>query len=70
MAIKIFCDICEKEALDPDFIFEATKLESVISLDGVNDLTAKKRMDKKMIQICRGCYFTHLSKLFNKDDKN
>ena len=58
MAIRVFCDICGKEAKEQNFTFEATKQEIIIDL-----ITDQKRLDKKLIQICKGCFNEHIAKL-------
>jgi dihydroorotase len=64
--IKIICDICQKEPDDKDFVFEATKSEIVTSFGGA-DMTPQQRMHKEMIQICKGCFYKHISKLLKHD---
>ena len=67
--IKIFCDICGKEPDDHDFAFEATITEIVTSLAGT-EMTPRREMRKKLVQICKGCFYTHISRLLDKDKKN
>ena len=66
--IKIYCDICGKEPEDKDFIFEATKAEMTYSLID-KDIPMQKTLHKELIQICKGCYYVHISKLLKKNEK-
>ena len=68
--IKIFCDICGKEPdmEKDDFAFEATITEFMTSLVGQN-MVPKKEMKREMIQICKGCFYTHISKLLKNGKK-
>ena len=66
MALKFFCDICEKECNDPEFVFDGTVME----IKEIFDLTQNKlnvpvqrKMEKKQIQICKGCYEKNLKSL-------
>lgn len=63
--IKIICDVCKKEPRDMDFVFEATKAEMVDTVDvtDLKNINSRKKMDKKMYQICRECYLKHFDKL-------
>lgn len=64
--IRIYCDICQKEPSDKDFVFEATRVQMIDAYDVTGgNLNAKKQMDKKMFQVCRACYEKHLQKLLN-----
>lgn len=63
MAIHITCDICKKEPdLNDNFVFEATKVEVETSLNG-ESMIPQKKMNKEMFQICKGCFYKHISKL-------
>jgi len=59
--IKIFCDICEKEATDTDFVFEATLMQ--MKTLATDPLSPTQRPEKRMIQICKGCYGKKIAKL-------
>jgi hypothetical protein len=63
--IKVICDICHKEPDDQDFAFEATLSEIRTSLGG-SELSPQNRIHKEMFQICKECYYKHISKLFKK----
>jgi hypothetical protein len=57
MAFKVYCDICEKEVKDKDFVFEATIAEVINGFDVLSkNLNPTKQMQKKMAQACRECY--------------
>ena len=62
LEIKIYCDICKKLADDNDFAFNAMLVEIRTSLTG-ESLTAKNEKVKKEFQICKGCFYSHISKL-------
>lgn len=60
--IIIKCDICLKEPTDRDFSFEAVLFEIKTQLTGA-DMIPMEEKHKKSIFICKGCYYTHISKL-------
>lgn len=62
--IIIKCDLCGQEPKDLDFSFEANKQEIITDL-----ATGQKKLDKKLIQICKACYDKHIAKLLKYDSK-
>ncbi len=60
--IRCYCDICKEELTDQDFVFEATLAEVRTSLVG-EGMIPKKEIKKEMVQICKGCFYKHISKL-------
>ena len=69
MAIHITCDICKKEPQDNDFAFEATKMEMKTFFEG-KSMNPNTKMKKDLIQICKECYYKHIDKLLNGNQKN
>ncbi len=66
--IHITCDICEKEPMDNDFVFEADWIEIKTSLVG-NSMMPMKEKKAKKIQICKGCFYKHIHKLLKNGEK-
>lgn len=67
MAIKAFCDICEKEIDSKEavgFQFEATTSEIVTDLK-----TGQKTIKKDMVQVCKKCYNITLKHLLYGNTK-
>lgn len=63
---KIFCDVCSKEVVDRDFVFEATIAEVITGYDVLaKNLNATKQMQKKTAQVCRECYEKNIKPLLN-----
>jgi len=55
--MRFYCDVCEKELLDPEFVFDATIMENKEVFDIMDKtLTPRKQMSKKQIQLCKECY--------------
>lgn len=54
--IKIFCDCCGQEPVNPDFVFEATIMEIGVTLNAKDITAPSKQIYKRMIQICQECY--------------
>lgn len=55
--VKIYCDICQKEPKDMDFVCEMTLAE----VRDVYDVTSKnlnphKQMMKQQLQVCKECF--------------
>lgn len=69
MAIHITCDCCLKEPEDQDFACDITVMQRGISF-AESQITPQMKTEKKIYQICKGCFYTHISKLFNKDEKD
>jgi len=63
--IKIYCDCCKKEIDNSDFMFEADHWELRTSLVG-KEMTPQTKMEKEKIQICKGCFYKHISQLLNE----
>jgi len=64
--LKFYCDICQKECNDPDFIFDATIMENKEVFDLTNPKingASHKVPSKRQIQICRGCYEKNIKSL-------
>ena len=60
MAFRIFCDVCGEECLDKTFVFEATIMEMVGVDIASKDFNPQARMQKKQVQVCKGCYEEHI----------
>ena len=69
MTLKIFCNICQKELIDLDFMFEARWEEIMVSLGGT-EMTPTKQKRVQVIHICKGCFYKHISKLLKKNEKD
>ena len=69
MAIHITCDVCKKEPTDNDFACDMKVIEITNSLKGV-ELTPQREKQQEIYQICKGCFYTHISKLFKNDKKS
>lgn len=67
--IKIYCDICGKEPDDRDFACDLTKVEIVTSLTGESFVPMESRK-KDVFQICKGCFYVHISKLLKNEKEN
>lgn len=69
MAIKILCDVCGKEPNDYDFACDIKIIEIMTSLKG-ESLAPLKEKRQEIYQICKGCFYSHLSNLFKNAKKN
>ena len=66
--IKFFCDCCQKEINNPDFMFEATLMEIKTGYDLINPkLNPQKQMHKRLIQICKECFDKYFAKLLKNE---
>lgn len=64
--LRFFCDICHNECKDPEFIFDATIMETIDSYDLTSqklNVQAQKKMEKRQIQICKTCYDKNIKTL-------
>lgn len=59
--IKIICDICGEEPQDQDFACDMTVIEILTSLTG-KEFSPIQEKKKRMLQICKGCFYKHISK--------
>jgi len=66
--IKIYCDICGKEPTDRDFACDLKVIEILTSLKG-ESMIPQQEKQQSILQICKGCYYTHISKLFKNEKK-
>lgn len=57
MALKIFCDICDEECKDKDFMFDAKIMQTIYFLN-----ENKTVPQQRNIQICKKCYDKHFKK--------
>ena len=66
MAIKIYCDCCEKLAdIDPNFFCEIITQKIRIGLN--QQMQEISQMNKKQFQLCRDCYEQKIEILFKSD---
>jgi len=66
--IKIICDICKKESTDKDFACDMTVIEDLVSMPVEKNSLPQTTRVKRMLQVCKGCFYTHISKHL-KDEK-
>jgi len=59
--IKSYCDVCEKEIQDKDFMCEINIVTTFVDL-----IKNIKQPQKHNLQICKQCYDKHLKKTIKK----